>query len=289
VSPLHHLGFIGIGKMGWPMASRLHQAGFQVTVADADAAVVSRFIADQPGARAASGPQSFAEVDALILMLPTSDIVEAVLEDGKTAAALRAGTLVVDMSSSVPTRTRDLAARLAGGGLRFVDAPVSGGVRGAIAGRLAVLAGGEQADLDQLAPVFAPLASTVIAVGPVGSGHAAKALNNLVSAATMSATVEALRLGMSFGISPAIMTEVLNSSSGRSNTSENKVAQFMTSGTFASGFALHLMAKDVGIAVDLADVLGQQAEVSREVARQWRRIAGQVTAEADHTQMYELI
>jgi 3-hydroxyisobutyrate dehydrogenase len=94
---------------------------------------------------------------------------------------------------------------------------------------------------------------------------------------------------MSFGISPAIMTEVLNSSSGRSNTSENKVAQFMTSGTFASGFALHLMAKDVGIAVDLADVLGEEAEVSREVARQWRRIAGQVTAEADHTQMYELI
>jgi 3-hydroxyisobutyrate dehydrogenase len=289
VSPLRRLGFIGIGKMGRPMADRLHQAGFQVTVGDADATVVSRFTAEHPGARAASGPQSYAEVDALILMLPTSDIVEAVLEDGKTAAALRAGTLVVDMSSSVPTRTRDLAARLTGGGLRFVDAPVSGGVRGAIAGRLAVLAGGEQADLDQLAPVFAPLASTVIAVGPVGSGHAAKALNNLVSAATISATVEALRLGMSFGISPAIMTEVLNSSSGRSNTSENKVAQFMTSGTFASGFALHLMAKDVGIAIDLADVLGQEAEVSREVARQWRRIAGQVTAEADHTQMYELI
>jgi 3-hydroxyisobutyrate dehydrogenase len=217
-------------------------------------------------------------------MLPTSDIVEAVLEDGQTAAALRAGTLVVDMSSSVPTRTRDLAARLTDRGLRFVDAPVSGGVRGAIAGRLAILAGGEQADLDQLAPVFAPLASTVIAVGPVGSGHAAKALNNLVSAATMSVTVEALRLGMSFGISPAIMTEVLNSSSGRSNTSENKVAQFMTSGTFASGFA-----KDVGIAVDLADALGQEAEISREVSRQWRRIAGQVTPETDHTQMYELI
>jgi 3-hydroxyisobutyrate dehydrogenase len=129
----------------------------------------------------------------------------------------------------------------------------------------------------------------VIAVGPVGSGHAAKALNNLVSAATMSVTVEALRLGMSFGISPAIMTEVLNSSSGRSNTSENKVAQFMTSGTFASGFALQLMAKDVGIAVDLADALGQEAEISREVSRQWRRIAGQVTPETDHTQMYELI
>ena len=289
MSTLRRLGFIGIGKMGWPMASRLHQAGLQVTVADADATVVRRFIADHPGARAASGPESYGGVDALILMLPTSDIVEAVLEDGKTAAALRAGTLVVDMSSSVPTRTRDLATRLTDRGLRFVDAPVSGGVRGAIAGRLAILAGGEQADLDQLAPVFAPLASTVIVVGPVGSGHAAKALNNLVSAATISVTVEALRLGARFGISPAIMTEVLNSSSGRSNTSENKVAQFMISGTFASGFALQLMAKDVGIAVDLADALGQEAEVSREVSRQWRRIAGQVTAEADHTQMYELI
>ena len=289
MSTLRRLGFIGIGKMGWPMASRLHQAGLQVTVADADATVVSRFIADHPGARAASGPESYGCVDALILMLPTSDIVEAVLEDGKTAAALRAGTLVVDMSSSVPTRTRDLATRLTGRGLRFVDAPVSGGVRGAIAGRLAILAGGEPADLDQLAPVFAPLASTVIVVGPVGSGHAAKALNNLVSAATISVTVEALRLGARFGISPAIMTEVLNSSSGRSNTSENKVAQYMISGTFASGFALQLMAKDVGIAVDLADALGQEAEVSREVSRQWCRIAGQVTAEADHTQIYELI
>ena len=289
MSTLRRLGFIGIGKMGWPMASRLHQAGLQVTVADADATVVSRFIADHPDARAASGPESYADVDALILMLPTSDIVEAVLEDGKTAAALRAGTLVVDMSSSVPTRTRDLATRLTDRGLRFVDAPVSGGVRGAIAGRLAILAGGEQADLDQLAPVFAPLASTVIVVGPVWSGHAAKALNNLVSAATISVTVEALRLGERFGISPAIMTEVLNSSSGRSNTSENKVAQFMIRGTFASGFALQLMAKDVGIAVDLADALGQEAEVSREVSRQWRRIAGQVSAEADHTQMYELI
>jgi len=289
VSTLRHLGFIGIGKMGRPMASRLHEAGFQLTVGDADAAVVSAFIDAHPGALAASGPGSFASVDALILMLPTSDIVEAVLEGDETAAALRPGTLVVDMSSSVPTRTRDLAARLTGGGLRFVDAPVSGGVRGAVAGRLAIMAGGEQADLDQLAPVFAPLAAAVIAVGPVGSGHAAKALNNLVSAATISVTVEALRLGERFGISPAIMTDVLNSSSGRSNTSENKVAQFMTSGTFASGFALQLMAKDVGIAVDLADALGQQAEVSREVSRQWRRIAGQVTAEADHTQMYDLI
>lgn len=289
MSEIHRLGFVGIGKMGWPMASRLHAAGFELTVGDASASAVSRFVAEHPGTRPAGAPADYADVDALILMLPSSDIVQAVLEDDGTAAALREGAVVVDMSSSVPTRTRDLALRLTAAGLRFADAPVSGGVRGAVAGRLAILAGGEQDDLDQLAPVFAPLAATVIVVGPVGSGHAAKALNNLVSAATMSVTVEALRLSERFGISPATMTDVLNNSSGRSNTSENKVAQFMTSGTFASGFALQLMAKDVGIAVDLAADLGQEPEIAQVVARQWRRVAGQVTPETDHTQMYELI
>ncbi|MGW2055660.1 NAD(P)-dependent oxidoreductase [Streptomyces sp. NPDC001840] len=289
MSELRTLGFIGLGKMGTPMASLLHRAGFALVVGDLDEHAVAGFVDEHPGAVAATGPSSYGEVDALVLMVPNSAVVEAVLETDGVAAVLRPGTLVVDMSSSVPTRTRALAARLTGAGLRFVDAPVSGGVRGAVAGKLAVMAGGERSDLDQLVPVFEPLASTVIMVGPVGSGHAAKALNNLVSAATISVTVEALQLGERFGITPETMTEVLNSSSGRSNTSENKVIQFMTSGTFGSGFALHLMAKDVGIAVDLADALHQEAEVAHEVARQWSRIAAAVTAETDHTQMYELI
>ncbi|MFJ8794715.1 NAD(P)-dependent oxidoreductase [Streptomyces sp. NPDC102462] len=289
MSELRTLGFIGLGKMGIPMASLLHRAGFALVVGDLDEQAVAGFVEDHPGTAAATGPSSYGEVDALVLMVPNSAVVEAVLETDGVAAVLRPGTLVVDMSSSVPTRTRALAARLTGAGLRFVDAPVSGGVRGAVAGKLAVMAGGERSDLDRLVPVFEPLASTVIVVGPVGSGHAAKALNNLVSAATISVTVEALQLGERFGITPETMTEVLNSSSGRSNTSENKVIQFMTSGTFGSGFALHLMAKDVGIAVDLADDLHQEAEVAHEVARQWSRIAAAVSADTDHTRMYELI
>jgi 3-hydroxyisobutyrate dehydrogenase len=271
------------------MASRLHAAGFALTVGDIAADVVDRFVAEHPGSAAADDPAAYGDVETLILSLPSSAVVEAVLEDEKTANALARGTVVVDMSSSEPARTRALADRLAGLGLRLVDAPVSGGVRGAVAGSLAILTGGDAVDLDQVAPVFVPLAKTVIAVGPVGSGHAAKALNNLVSAATLSVTVEALRLGERFGIAPETMTEVLNSSSGRSNTSENKVSQFMTSGTYGSGFALQLMAKDVGIAVDLADDLGQRVDVADEVARQWRRVAAKVTPRTDHTQMYELI
>ncbi|MFE9204498.1 NAD(P)-dependent oxidoreductase [Micromonospora sp. NPDC007230] len=286
---IEHIGFIGLGKMGRPMAARLYEAGYRLTVADAAPDVAEGFVTDRPKAVTAHTVDAYRAVDALILMLPNSAVVESVLEGDAVAEVLRPGTLVVDMSSSEPLRTRALAQRLAARGLRMLDAPVSGGVRGAVAGTLAVLVGGEEIDLAEVRPALQRLARTVIPVGPVGAGHAAKALNNLVSATTISVTVEALRLGERFGIPPETMTEVLNSSSGRSNTSENKAAQFMISGSYDSGFALQLMAKDVGIAVDLARELGQATEVADGVARQWRRVAGEVTPQTDHTAMYELI
>jgi len=283
------VGFIGLGNMGAPMAGHLAEAGFALTVSDAASGVTERFVAAHPGATAATGPESFAAVEALILMLPTSAIVEDVLEREQVAAALPPGCLVIDMSSSEPLRTRALAARLQAEGLTMLDAPVSGGVRGAKAARLAVLVGGSEADLERAAPLLTAMAKTVIRVGDIGSGHAAKALNNLVSAATMSITVEALVIAEAFGIAAGTMTEVLNSSSGRSNTSENKLAQFMTSGTFDSGFSLQLMAKDVGLAVALAQALDRPVEIADQVAGQWRRIAGQTGQATDHTQMYTLL
>jgi 3-hydroxyisobutyrate dehydrogenase len=283
------VGFIGLGNMGSPMAAHLVEAGFALTVSDAAPGVTEGFVAEHPTAVAATGPEAFATVQALILMLPTSEIVEDVLEREQVADALPPGCLVIDMSSSEPLRTRTLAARLQGRGLSMLDAPVSGGVRGARAARLSVLVGGSQADLDRAMPVLNAMAATIIRVGDIGSGHAAKALNNLVSAATMSITVEALVLAEAFGISAETMTTVLNSSSGRSNTSENKVAQFMTSGSFDSGFSLSLMAKDVGLAVALARALDRRVEIADHVADQWRRIAGEVSPATDHTQMYTLL
>ncbi len=283
------VGFIGLGNMGRPMAAHLADAGFALTVSDAAPGVTERFVAEHPTAVAAAGPQSFAAVQALILMLPTSEIVEDVLEREQVADALPPGCLVIDMSSSEPLRTRSLAARLQAKGLSMLDAPVSGGVRGARAARLSVLVGGSEADLARATPVLSAMAATIIRVGDIGSGHAAKALNNLVSAATMSITVEALVVAEAFGISADTMTKVLNSSSGRSNTSENKLAQFMTSGSFDSGFALQLMAKDVGLAIGLARALDRPVEVADHVADQWRRIAGEVTPATDHTQLYTLL
>ena len=283
------VGFIGLGNMGRPMAGHLADAGFALTVSDAAPGVTERFVAEHPTATAATGPRSFAAVQALILMLPTSAIVEDVLEREQVADALPPGCLVIDMSSSEPLRTRTLAARLQARGLSMLDAPVSGGVRGARAARLSVLVGGSEADLAEATPLLTAMAKTVIRVGDIGSGHAAKALNNLVSAATMSITVEALVIAEAFGISARVMTEVLNSSSGRSNTSESKLVQFMTSGSFDSGFALQLMAKDVGLAIGLARALDRPLEVADHVADQWRRIAAEVTPATDHTQMYTLL
>jgi 3-hydroxyisobutyrate dehydrogenase len=282
-------GFIGLGNMGWPMAAHLAGAGFALTVSDTAPGVTERFTAEHPGTVAAAGAESFAGVEALILMLPTSAIVEDVLERELVADALPPGCLVIDMSSSEPLRTRSLAARLQARGLAMVDAPVSGGVRGARAASLAVLTGGAPDDLARAAPLLQAMGKTIIRVGDIGSGHAAKALNNLVSAATMSVTVEALAIAESFGIPADTMTRVLNSSTGRSNTSENKVAQFMTSGRFDSGFSLQLMAKDVGLAVGLARSLNRPVEVAGHVADQWRRIAGEVTPATDHTQLYTLL
>jgi 3-hydroxyisobutyrate dehydrogenase len=288
VNAPQRVGFVGLGNMGNPMAAHLHTAGFALTVSDTGDGVVEKFAANHAGVTVATDPAAFAEVDALVLMLPSSGVVEAVL-DGGVAEALRPGTLVIDMSSSEPLRTRALAERLNTAGLRLLDAPVSGGVRGAVAGTLSVLVGGAAEDLVSARPLLEPLAGTVIHVGPVGSGHAAKAINNLVSAASVSVTVEGLHLAERFGIDADTMTAVLNSSSGRSNTSENKVAQFMTSGTYGSGFSLQLMAKDVGIAVALARSLGQDTEVSDAAAAQWSRVAAQVAPATDHTAMYELV
>jgi 3-hydroxyisobutyrate dehydrogenase len=283
------VGFIGLGNMGSPMAAHLVEAGFALTVSDTAPGVTEGFVADHPTAIAAAGRQSFATAQALILMLPTSEIVEDVLEREQVADALPRGCLVIDMSSSAPLRTRALAARLRARGLSMLDAPVSGGVRGARAARLSVLVGGSEADLTRATPLLNAMAATVIRVGDIGSGHAAKALNNLVSAATMSITVEALVVAEAFGISADTMTKVLNSSSGRSSTSENKLAQFMISGSFDSGFALALMAKDIGLATGLARALGRRVEVADHVADQWRRVAGEVSPATDHTQMYTLL
>ncbi|WP_426007338.1 NAD(P)-dependent oxidoreductase [Paenarthrobacter sp. NyZ202] len=283
------IGFIGLGNMGYPMASRLADAGHRMIVSDQAETVSERFLKENPGSAPASSTTAWQEADIIITMLPNSAIVEAVLVGGGVSAAASLNTLFIDMSSSEPLRSRELGKQLESQGMRYLDAPVSGGVRGAENGQLAIMVGGRWQDLDQAKELFDVLGKSVIHVGEAGAGHAAKALNNLVSAASVAATVEALRVGEQFGIDPAVLTDVLNASSGRSNTSENKVRQFMLSGTFGSGFPIGLMTKDIKIATSLADSLGIPVPFSHDCENIWQSTLDAGHGAEDHTRMYEFL
>jgi 3-hydroxyisobutyrate dehydrogenase len=284
------IGFIGLGMMGAPMVQCLVNAGFELYIDDADSARADT-LATQTGTQRLTRDNA-ASLDVLITMLPNSAIVEGVLLGGGNdgwASRLAKGAVVIDMSSSEPERSRKLGSMLEERGLAYLDAPVSGGVKKAKEGTLAILVGGRSEVLTQRMPVLEAMGKSILHIGGAGSGHAAKALNNYVSAAGLAATVEALLVAQRFGIEPDVMTDVLNASSGRSNTSENKVKQFMLSGTFASGFALQLMNKDLKIAHALAQSVGYPMTLGDTVTAVWGEAAQRSTPATDHTEMYRLL
>ncbi len=275
--------FLGLGNMGLPMATRLRDAGFAVRGFDpADGAARSAAAA---GLDVVDDVATAANDAAIVLlMLPSSQVVESVLGDPDVRSALRRGVTIIDMSSSDPVRTRVLADELASTGADFVDAPVSGGVAGAVAGRLTIMAGGEPDAVDRVLPLLEVL-GTVKRTGPVGSGHALKALNNLLSATHLLVSSEAILAGERFGLDPAVMLEVINSSSGRSFSTEYKWPTFVLPETYDSGFALRLLVKDAGIAVDLARAVGLPSRLGEAALELWREAADVLPPDADHTEI----
>lgn len=281
------IAFIGLGNMGLPMATRLARHGHDVYGRDARSASTAEFVATTSRAYELSD-SLLGEMNVLVTMLPNSDTVETVLVESGLVDALAPGALVIDMSSSDPMRSQALGTALVSRGLTYIDAPVSGGVVGATEGTLTIMTGGSGRDVQEAADLFAIMGRTVLHVGATGAGHAAKALNNLVSAATVAVTVEALHVAQKFGIEGGNFVDVLNASSGRSNTSENKVRQHMLNGTFDSRFTVGLLSKDVEIALTLAQQLAVPIAVSAEVGSLWRSVCDAGHADEDHTLMYEL-
>lgn len=275
------VGFIGLGRMGNPMARRLVAGGVAVhgydTAPEAVKALTDVITPVDTARSAAEG------VPVVILMLPDSNVVERVV-DGGLLAALAPGTLLVDMSSSEPLRTRSLAERVAARGVTLVDAPVSGGVPGARAGTLTIMVGGPDHDVRRLTPLLG-LMGRVRHAGAVGAGHALKALNNLMSAAHLLASSEAILAGQRFGLDPAVMLEAVNGSSGRSGSTENKWPNYVLPETYDSGFTAGLMVKDIRIALDLARATGGPSELSAEVVELWTRAVGELGPGADHTEI----
>jgi 3-hydroxyisobutyrate dehydrogenase len=286
------IGFVGLGKMGVPMAANLCAAGFPLRVQDLDADAVARFT-DAHEAEVAT-PETLGEADILLLMLPNGVVVRDVLlaaPPGATPLAdrMRAGAVVIDMSSSAPTGTRDLGTALAGRGIAMVDAPVSGGVPRAKTGKLAIMAGGDAGLVARLAPIWSVLGSSLAHVGDLGSGHAMKALNNYVSAAGLVAACEALALARGFGIPGEKAIEVLNASTGRNNSTENKLAQFVLSERFDSGFTLGLMRKDLAAALGLGNDLLLDLPLAPSLMAIWDRAESELGPQADHTEIARLV
>jgi 3-hydroxyisobutyrate dehydrogenase len=281
-TPALTIGFIGLGKMGSPMARLLIAGGHRVLGFDlADEALTH--LAEAGGTPVDSAGEA-AAADLVVLMLPDSEVVTAVLHDDAVVAALTPGSIVIDMSSSEPMRTRQLAGELAPRGVHLVDAPVSGGVRGAETGKLTIMVGGDTESVDRVTPVLELLGRPVRA-GDVGAGHAVKALNNLMSATHLWVTSEAMIAGQKFGLDPEVMLSVFNGSSGRSGSTDNKWPNFILPGGYDSGFGLRLMLKDMKIATALAREVGVDPALGDEAVELWSRAADDLAPTADHTEV----
>src|SRR5262245_54511033 len=289
MSESRRLGCAGLAHMGTPMAANLERGGHDVLGYDIVADRARQF-AQMHGTRT---PESLAEVgthaDIVITMLPTGrEVRDALLETqgGALAANLRRGTVVVDMSSAEPVGTRMLGRDLAERHVTLVDAPVSGGVPRAKDGTLAIMIGGDAAAVAAVKPVLTCIGRHLFEVGSLGCGHAMKALNNFLAGTSYAAVAEALVIGRQFGLDPAVMTDVINASTGRSFASENLIKQHVLSGAFATGFALGLPAKDVNIAADLAREIGVDAPLGRLVRDLWGEARDAVGGEQDHSRAW---
>jgi 3-hydroxyisobutyrate dehydrogenase len=289
------IGFIGTGTMGQPMLANLVKKGFAVIAFDVVPAALETAV--RLGAeRANSAGEAAANGELVITMLPSSANVEAVyLGSGGIAESAARGRLCVDMSTIDPGTSQRVAARLKERGLRFLDAPVSGGVGGAAAGTLAIMVGGDAGDLAEARPALAAMGSNIIHVGAVGAGEVAKLCNNLISGSALIAVAEAFRIGEAFGVDPQILTSVIAKSSGATWVMERMhpvpgiVDSAASSRQYAPGFMTDLMAKDLGVAVSAAREKRVPVVVAPAAQQLYRMASSHGLGREDFSSVYKFL
>lgn len=282
---IRHVGVIGLGNMGLPMATVLAKAGFAVSGFDLSAERLA--LAGQSGITPVADLATLLrDVDAVVSSLPYARDVEAVLTTPNALLARRdRRVIVIDTSTADPTTSRRLAAQLAEAGHGHLDAPVSGGPSGAAEGALTFMVGGSTADVALAQPLLDAMAAKIVHVGPSGAGNVAKLINNMLVAAHMVTTGEAIRLAEAAGVDAGAALDVVNAATGRSGISEVHFPRWIMSNRFDSGFSAGLMRKDVGLAADLAAETGLDLPLSREVARLWLEDRTAVADAEDFTRM----
>ncbi|HEX8849932.1 MAG TPA: NAD(P)-dependent oxidoreductase [Gemmatimonadaceae bacterium] len=284
------VAFLGLGAIGAPMARHLARK-FDLAVWNRTASRAVAFASTHHGATHARTPADAARMrDIVVTCLPTSREVEALLDgaDG-LLAGLQKGALVVDCTSGDPASSRRIASRLAEAGVSFIDAPVSGGVSGAEKGELTVMVGGKPADLEKARPVLEAFGKKIVHCGDVGAGDAIKAVNNALLAVHIWATAEGLAALAKSGVDPKIALDVINASSGRSNTSMNLFPERVTSRAFPRTFRLALLDKDVGIAADVARAHKVASPLLQLTAELFRLAHDELGEEADHVEAVKVV
>ena len=289
------IGFIGTGTMGQPMLANLVKKGFAVIAFDVVPAALDA-AANLGAVRAGSVGEVAALCEIVITMLPSSANAEAVyLGSGGIAECAAQGRLCVDMSTVDPGTSQRVAARLKERGLRFLDAPVSGGVGRATSGTLAIMVGGDAGDLAEARPVLATMGTNIIHVGAVGAGEVAKLCNNLISGSALVAVAEAFRIGEAFGVDPQILTSVIAKSSGATWVMEHMhpvpgiVDSAASSRQYAPGFMTDLMAKDLGLAVSAARDKRVPVVVSPAAQQLYRMASSHGLGREDFSAVYKFL
>jgi 3-hydroxyisobutyrate dehydrogenase-like beta-hydroxyacid dehydrogenase len=280
------IGFVGLGAMGAHMTSRLLDAPHQLAVFDTRAEAIEPHAAR--GARACESARAVADAAATVLVsLPTPDVVRAVADELRGGAAMRT---YVDLSTTGPVIAAEVAATLGEAGVACLDAPVSGGVAGAQAGTLTIMAAGESDVFERLRPLLEELGRNVVLVGAdPGQGQLAKVLNNLLSASALAITAEAMALGVRGGLSARTLLDVLNSSSGRNTASEDKFPRHVLSRAFDAGFRMELMNKDVQLCLAEAERQGVPMVLGGAVGQLWTLAIARSREGADCTEIVRLV
>ena len=287
------IAFVGLGLMGVPMAKNLLKAGYQITGFDLNQEVAVKFSGEKGFQFVSSPEQAIQDANLTILMLPDSAIIDTLLwgSNGSAGIAtqLRKNSYLIDMSSSSPISSKENNQKLEKLGIQFIDAPVSGGVKKAIDGSLAIIVGGKKEYFEEVHPLLECMGKSIVHVGDAGAAHAVKALNNYVSAAGLIAASEALNAAKRFGLDPHVVNQVFNASTGRNNTTENKVENFMLNDAFNSGFSLALMRKDVQIALNFIENMNCYANLAKQCVLTAKEADEKLGKGADHTAMFDYV
>ena len=284
------IAFLGLGAIGTPMARHLAIPGFTLAVWNRTGAKAAAFAAAH-SARAASTPADAARgAQVVITCLPTSREVEALLDgpDGLIAGLAR-GALFIDCTSGDPATSQRMAARLAAQDVAFIDAPVSGGVAGAEKGALTIMVGGDAAQLERAMPVLRAMGEKIVHCGAVGAGDALKAVNNALLAVHIWSTAEGLLTLSKAGVRPAVALDVINASSGRSNSSMNLFPERVLTRAFPRTFRLALLDKDVGIAAQVARDQKVPSPLIQLTAELFRAAHTALGEQADHVEAVKFL